>query len=122
MQRSSPLPSSRILPNWSIPAAVIILTAVIGVFTFMDITRQDRTVSRILTEKGAALIKALEAGARTGMRGRFGRGIRLQHLLEETARQPDILFIAVTGALSERSGIRPTRCTASIPLKKSDGF
>jgi len=96
MELSMPRTSKKIFPPWSIPVAVIILAVIIAVFTFMDLTRQDRTVSRILSEKGGALIKALEAGARTGMRGRFGKGIRLQHLLEETARQPDILFICVT--------------------------
>ena len=55
-------------------------------------------MTQLLLEKGAALIKAFEAGARTGMRGGFGANIRLQHLLEETANEPGIFYIAVTDA------------------------
>ena len=53
-------------------------------------------MSQILSEKGAALIKAFEAGARTGMMGMMWGGDQVQNLLEETARQPDILYLMVT--------------------------
>jgi len=42
-------------------------------------------MSRILKEKGAALIKGVEAGARTGMMGMMWGGQQVQTLLEETA-------------------------------------
>ncbi|NJL60093.1 MAG: hypothetical protein HC887_11100 [Desulfobacteraceae bacterium] len=49
-------------------------------------------------EKGAALIRSFEAGTRSGMmmHGRGGGKFRLQHLLTETAKQPDIVHILVT--------------------------
>jgi two-component system sensor histidine kinase HydH len=53
-------------------------------------------MTRLLVEKGAALIRSFEAGARTGMMGMGWGGMQLQRLLEETARQPDILYLVVT--------------------------
>jgi two-component system sensor histidine kinase HydH len=59
-------------------------------------------MSLLLLEKGAALIRSFEAGARTGMMGmmgmmeRGGGGFRLQTLLTETAQQPDIAHLIVT--------------------------
>lgn len=46
-------------------------------------------------DRAEALIWALEAGARTGMSGIQGRKSPLQPLIEETARQPGILYMAV---------------------------
>ena len=53
-------------------------------------------MSRILSEKGAALIKAVEAGARTGMMGMMWGGQQIQTLIEETALLPDVLYITIT--------------------------
>ena len=49
----------------------------------------------LLSAKGAALIRAVEAGARTGMMGMMWGSRHIQRLLEETARLPDVLYIAV---------------------------
>ena len=73
-----------------------ILAAVVTVMAVIDIGREKQYVTELLLEKGAALIKAFEAGTRTGMRGSFGAEVRLQHLLEETANQPGIFYLAVT--------------------------
>jgi two-component system sensor histidine kinase HydH len=75
-----------------------ILAAVVAAMAALDLGREKQYMTQLLLEKGAALIKAFEAGARTGMRGGFGADIRLQHLLEETANQPGIFYIAVTDA------------------------
>ncbi len=76
--------------------AVAILAVVVTVWALRDIQRNRETTGMLLAQQGAGLIKALEAGARTGMRGRLGREARLQGLLEEAGRQDNILFIAVT--------------------------
>ncbi|UJX40482.1 PAS domain-containing protein [Desulfovibrio sp. JY] len=76
--------------------AAVILAAVVITMAVIDLGREKQYVTQLLLEKGAALIKAFEAGTRTGMRGGFGANIRLQHLLEETANQPGIFYIAVT--------------------------
>lgn len=78
--------------------AAAILAVVVAVMAAIDLGRERQYMTQLLLEKGAALIKAFEAGARTGMRGGFGANIRLQHLLEETANQPGIFSIAVTDA------------------------
>ncbi|MBW2208234.1 MAG: PAS domain S-box protein, partial [Deltaproteobacteria bacterium] len=49
-----------------------------------------------LVEKGAALIRSFEAGARTGMMGMGWGTLQVERLLVETARQSDILYLVVT--------------------------
>ena len=76
-----------------------ILLPIIAFLTLESIHRQEQNMVRLLVEKGAALIRSFEAGTRTGMMGGWmGGGFRLQHLLAETARQPDILYLMVTDA------------------------
>lgn len=88
--------ASKSSSSWLVAGAVAVLVAVVTVWALRDIQRNRESTGRLLTQQGAGLIKALEAGARTGMRGRLGRGVRLEALLEEAGRQDNILFIAVT--------------------------
>jgi len=83
---------------WLVIGATCILAVVVAAFASMNINREKRYMSQLLSEKGAALIKAIEAGARTGVRGMFGPAARLETLVEETAKLPDIFFIAITDA------------------------
>jgi two-component system sensor histidine kinase HydH len=83
-------------PPWMIVGAVVILLAIVVVLAVQNINREKRYMSKILSEKGAALIKAFEAGARTGMMGMMWGGDQVQNLLEETARQPGIFYLTVT--------------------------
>ena len=82
---------------WLVIGASVILAAVVLVLAVVNVGRGKEHMSQLLSEKGASLIRAIEAGARTGMMGAFG-SLKLQTLLEETARQPDIQFLAVTDA------------------------
>ncbi|MBW1800771.1 MAG: PAS domain-containing protein [Deltaproteobacteria bacterium] len=85
-------------PPWIILGAVIIFIPIFSFWTFENINKQKEQMIFLLLEKGAALIRSFEAGARTGMMGMMGmrRGnFRLQRLLTETARQPDILYLMV---------------------------
>jgi two-component system sensor histidine kinase HydH len=50
----------------------------------------------LLREKGDALIRAFEAGTRTGMVGFNWSWVQVQRLIMETAEQPDILYILIT--------------------------
>jgi two-component system sensor histidine kinase HydH len=84
------------LSPWLVLGAVVILLAVVVVLAARNIKREERYMSEILSEKGAALIKSFEAGARTGMMGMMWAGNQVQTLLEETARQPGILYLVVT--------------------------
>jgi two-component system sensor histidine kinase HydH len=81
--------------------AAVILLVVVFVSAVQDYYRQKAHMVWILTEKGAALIKAIEAGARTGMRGMRWGSQQIQILLEETARLPDVLYIAVISSDGE---------------------
>lgn len=86
------------VPPWIFLAAVGILFPIFAVMTFESIHRQKENASKLLLEKGAALIRSFEAGARTGMGRRILRGFTLQNLLSETALQPDIAYLMVTNA------------------------
>jgi len=80
---------------WIIIAAAAILLLVVVTLAVRNINREKQHMSQILSEKGAALIKAFEAGARTGMMGMMWGGNQVQRLLEETAHQPDIVYLMV---------------------------
>jgi len=91
------------IPPWIIIGSAVILFLIFIFWTAENINKQREGMSLLLLEKGAALIRSFEAGARTGMMGMMGRmmemhgrGFRLQRLLTETAQQPDIVYIIVT--------------------------
>jgi two-component system sensor histidine kinase HydH len=81
------------------PWAILAVFVLMPLFVFVsikDINRQKENATRLLVEKGAALIRSFEAGARTGMMGMQWGGRQVQRLLTETARQADILYLIVT--------------------------
>lgn len=80
---------------WIILGSTAILLAVVLVLAIANTNREKRYMAQMLKTKGAALIQAVEAGARTGMTGMMWRGQEVQRLLEETARLPDVRFMAV---------------------------
>ncbi len=87
-------------PPWIIIAAVVIFVPIFVFWTRDAINMQKEGMTRLMLEKGAALIRSFEAGTRTGMMGMMGtdRGrFQLQRLLMETAQQPDIDYIMVIG-------------------------
>lgn len=84
------------LPPWIFIGAAAILFPIFAFITLQNINREKESSSRLLLEKGAALIRSFEAGTRTGMMGVHWDGFGLQRLLTETARQQDILYILVT--------------------------
>lgn len=73
----------------------MILFIVVIVLAVQNTNREKRYMSKILREKGAALIRAVEAGARTGMMGMMWRAGQIQRLLEETAKLPDVVYMVV---------------------------
>ncbi len=73
--------------------AILILLPIFVFMILQNINRQESFGTQLLLEKGAALIRAFEAGTRAGMMGP-GWGTRhLQELLVETAQQPDIAYL-----------------------------
>jgi two-component system sensor histidine kinase HydH len=93
--------NGRLPSPWLIIWSTVALALVVAVLAVLNHDGEQEAMRRILSEKGASLIRAFEAGARTGMRGRASGDLRLQVLLEEMADQPDIHFIAVT----DRQGV-----------------
>ncbi|MFC1884778.1 ATP-binding protein [Thermodesulfobacteriota bacterium] len=85
---------SGILP-WAL-LGVFVLSPLLVFMSIKDINRQKENTTRLLVEKGAALIRSFEAGARTGMMGMQWGGRQVQRLLTETSKQPDIAFLIVT--------------------------
>ncbi len=80
---------------WIILGSTAILLIVVMVLAFQNTNRERRYMSQLLSAKGAALIRALEAGARTGMMSMMWGGQQIQRLLEETGRLPDVRYMAV---------------------------
>jgi two-component system, NtrC family, sensor histidine kinase HydH len=86
------------VPPWIILGAVAILVPIFLFWTLQNISKEREYVVRLLTEKGLALIRSIEAGTRTGMMGMRGGGFRVQRLISETAQTPDIVYLMVTDA------------------------
>ena len=80
---------------WIILGSTAILLVVVLVLALANTNREKHYMAETLSTKGAALIQAVEAGARTGMAGMMWGGRQIQRLLEETARLPDVRFMAV---------------------------
>ncbi len=111
------------IPPWIIIGAVLVLVPIFVFITLDSINRQKENTTRLLVEKGAALIRSFEAGARTGMMGMHWGGFQVQRLLMETAQQPDIVYLLVTddkGRVLAHSDIRQvgSRHGADLDLDK----
>lgn len=91
----SDLPAGMQTSPWIILGSTVILLIVVIVLAVQNTNREKRYMSKILREKGAVLIRAVEAGTRTGMMGMMWRGQQIQRLLEETAKLPDVVYMVV---------------------------
>lgn len=84
-----------IISPWLIVGAIVTLAPVFLIMTVENINQQKEQTTRLLVEKGAALIHSFEAGARAGI-GLPRGGFHLQKLLMEIAKQSDIDYIIIT--------------------------
>ncbi len=89
------------LPPGIIIGAVLILAPIFMFWAFQNINKQKEHSTRLLLEKGAALIRSVEAGTRTGMFGMQWGGSHVQRLLTETSQQPDIKYLIITDETGE---------------------
>ena len=116
------------LTPWAILAGLAVLAPIVFFMANSSIREDKENMTRLLVEKGAALIRSFEAGARTGMMGMGWGNTQLQRLLVETAKQPDILYlivtdesgIAVAHSNSELIGEQYEATVAVSPLEGSD--
>ncbi len=58
--------------SWLVIGMSAILVIIVLSLAMMNYNREKAYMVKILNEKGASLIRAFEAGARTGMMGAFG--------------------------------------------------
>ncbi|MGH8071405.1 MAG: two-component system sensor histidine kinase NtrB [Candidatus Entotheonellia bacterium] len=75
--------------------AVFTLLVILCFYAYRQIERERERMLADLRLKGTTLVHSLEAGARVGMVGMMGGRQQLQTLLEEAARDPEILVIEV---------------------------
>ncbi|MEZ7196066.1 ATP-binding protein [Pseudodesulfovibrio karagichevae] len=81
---------------WMVLGMAVIMTLVVVVLAVFNYNREVRYMEKVLSEKGEALIRSFEAGARAGMMSSYGAQDRLQALIDATAELPDIRFILLT--------------------------
>jgi two-component system sensor histidine kinase HydH len=86
------------VPPWVLLGALAVLVPIFAFMTVRNIDREKEFTTRLLVEKGGALIRSFEAGTRTGMMGMQRGGFQLQRLLTETSQLPDIAHLIVTDA------------------------
>jgi two-component system sensor histidine kinase HydH len=84
-----------LVPPWVIIGAVAVLVPLFVFFTWENVNRHKEMSTRLLLEKGEALIRSFEAGARTGEGMAWG-SFQLQKLLIETAQQPGVEYFTIT--------------------------
>ncbi len=91
-----PLRMSRVSP-WLVVGPVCILAGVMAILAFRNIQREREHMVRTLLSEARILMRSLEAVSRTAMmRMGWGRN-QIQLLMEEAARQPDVLYVALVG-------------------------
>lgn len=84
-----------LVPPWVILGAVALLVPLFVFFTWENVSRHRDMSTRLLLEKGEALIRSFEAGARAGEGMSWG-SFQLQKLLIETAQQPGVDYFVIT--------------------------
>jgi two-component system, NtrC family, sensor histidine kinase HydH len=80
---------------WLIIGSVCILAGILAVLAVKNVHREKEFTERALLSQANILMRSLEAGSRTGMMGQGWGRRQLQVLIEETAQQPDVLYVAV---------------------------
>ncbi|MBU4594733.1 MAG: histidine kinase [Desulfomicrobium sp.] len=87
---------TRINP-WLVAGLTVILGLAVSVFAVRNVQREKEHMVQNYLEHAEALFWALEAGTRIGM-GMHGSAGYFQSLVEETAKQHGIVYLAVTDA------------------------
>jgi two-component system sensor histidine kinase HydH len=83
------------LPAWTIVAAVLILLLVIVVSTYRNMSRERGRMEASLIREGLVIIRAIEASVRADFPSSSPDAKRLQKLVEEVSREPEVAAIAI---------------------------
>jgi two-component system sensor histidine kinase HydH len=86
-------PKKLYLPAVSILTVVLLLLILIGISTYRNIDREEQTTLKFVHQQGLTMIKALEAGSRTGMMMPMWREDSIGSLIQETGKSEDIAYI-----------------------------
>lgn len=86
------------LSPWIILGAALFLAPLFLWMTWANLARQEAFMTQLLLEKGEALIRSYEAGARTGLGLHRWGYLELQKLLIETAQQRGVDYMVVVDA------------------------
>lgn len=80
---------------WMIIGSVCILGIILSILAAKHVQQEKQFMERTLLSEAIALMQSIEASGRVGI-GRMGWGrIQIQMLMEESAHQPDVLFVAL---------------------------
>ena len=96
--RSSQAPRWSWFSPWVILGSTAILAAILLILAITHLHQEKAFMTRTLLTEANVLISSLEAGSRTGMRGAMWGQRQIQLLVEETAKQPDVLYVAMIDA------------------------
>ena len=95
MKRSA-LPASGFgMPPWVVLGIAALVSAMLLVMLVRDRHQQRQLTTRVLSEKGASLIRAVEGALRTVVGFRW-TDEELEDLLDKMGQQSDIRFVAIT--------------------------
>lgn len=100
MNRFSALPKQTRAASWLMAGGVVILGLAVAVFAARNLQRTREHMVANYLDHADALFWALEAGTRIGMGMHGGPGY-FQSLVEETAKQHGIVYLAVTDERGE---------------------
>ena len=83
------------LPAWTIVAAVVILLGVIAISTYRNMTRETGRMEDSLLREGLVIIRAIEAGVRADSSFTPPDELRLERLIREVSREPEVAAIVI---------------------------
>lgn len=90
LPRHTPL----LLSPWLFVGAAVVLGLAIAFWAVKNTSQEKENIARNLVERAGALMWAMEGSARAGM-GMQSTASYLQFMMEETAKQADIIYMAV---------------------------
>ena len=82
-------------PAWTIVAAVLTLLLVIAFSTYRNMSRERGRMEDSLLREGLVIIRAIEAGVRADFPPAPPDAQRLQKLVEEVSREPEVAAIVI---------------------------
>jgi two-component system sensor histidine kinase HydH len=111
------------LPAWSIVAAVLTLLLVIAVSTYRNMSRETGRMEESLVREALVIIRAIEAGVRADFPLTLPDPQRLQKLVEEVSREPEVAAILIFDgaggivAASRLPGVSPEKISGAASFR-----